>query len=373
MVLQARRRLPGRDLVLVADRGFSALAFLDAMRRGGVAAIPRPAPGAALHEPAPPRPGRPAQAAPPRPPRPGRPAQAAPPRPPRPGRPAQAAPPRPPRPAWARSAALARRARVCPLCETSSRPSMPAGKACGWRAGHGAGERAIEIASATAVRRHAGLPVVPIRRGRIRDPERRFAPPARLGTDPARDPAQIVAWAVAALVRRAHLPGGARASGRRDAAAVVRQGHRAHDAVPARPVLRGGAPGGSPPRPRAATGRGHGVVRQGSAYLQRRPGRRAPGDLARAGFGDVRAPKAPNETSPQPAGAMGPRPPPRRLNGRSRAERPGARRRGGGPGSGAGAPPGRVAAVGPLPGPDAACAIGYGGPEARERARGGRP
>ena len=55
--------------------------------------------------------------------------------------------------------------------------------------------------------------------------------------------------------------------------------------------------------------------------LSRRPGRRAPGDLARAGLGDARVPRAPNETPPQPAGALGPRPPPRRLNGQSRAER----------------------------------------------------
>ena len=56
MALQARRWLPDRDLVLVADSGFSALLFLDAMRRGGVTAITRPAPDAALYEPAPPRP-----------------------------------------------------------------------------------------------------------------------------------------------------------------------------------------------------------------------------------------------------------------------------------------------------------------------------
>src|SRR3954451_10161217 len=34
LALQARRWLPGRDLVLVGDRGFSALLFHDAMRRG---------------------------------------------------------------------------------------------------------------------------------------------------------------------------------------------------------------------------------------------------------------------------------------------------------------------------------------------------
>jgi hypothetical protein len=63
----------------------------------------------------------------------------------------------------------------------------------GW---YGAGERTIEITSATAVWRHGGLPVVPIRWVLIRDPENRFAPQARLSTDPLRDPAQIVGWFV---------------------------------------------------------------------------------------------------------------------------------------------------------------------------------
>ena len=45
----------GRDLVLVGDSGFSALLFLDAMRRGGVTAITRLRLDAALYEPAPPR------------------------------------------------------------------------------------------------------------------------------------------------------------------------------------------------------------------------------------------------------------------------------------------------------------------------------
>jgi hypothetical protein len=55
LALQVRRWLPGRDLVLVGDSGFSALLFLDAMRRGGVTAITRLRLDAALYEPAPPR------------------------------------------------------------------------------------------------------------------------------------------------------------------------------------------------------------------------------------------------------------------------------------------------------------------------------
>src|SRR3954463_5602815 len=41
LALQARRWLPGRDLVLVGDGGFSALLFLDAMRRARITAITR--------------------------------------------------------------------------------------------------------------------------------------------------------------------------------------------------------------------------------------------------------------------------------------------------------------------------------------------
>ena len=53
---QARRWLPERDLVLVGDTSFSALAFLDALRRSGVTTITRLRLDAALYEPAPARP-----------------------------------------------------------------------------------------------------------------------------------------------------------------------------------------------------------------------------------------------------------------------------------------------------------------------------
>ena len=153
MVLQARRWLPGRDLVLVADNGFSALLFLDAMRRGNVTAITRLRLDAALYEPAPPRPpgtiGR-------------------------------------PRKKGARLPTL----RDVLAAESTSWRSV---RVAGW---YGASERRIEIASATAVWRHAGLPIVPIRWVLIRDPESRFAPQALLCTDLARDPAQFVAWFV---------------------------------------------------------------------------------------------------------------------------------------------------------------------------------
>jgi len=55
LVLQARRWLPGRELVVVADSGFAALEFLAATSRHGVACITRLRLDAALYDPAPPR------------------------------------------------------------------------------------------------------------------------------------------------------------------------------------------------------------------------------------------------------------------------------------------------------------------------------
>jgi hypothetical protein len=153
LALQARRWLPGRDVVLVTDSGFSALLFLDAMRRGGVAAITRLRFDAALYDPAPPRlPGTI-------------------------GRP------------------RTKGARLPTLSNVLADKTTPwqAVVVPGW---YGAGERVIEIASSTAVWRHGGLPVVPIRWVLIRDPEHRFTPQALLCTDLAREPGQIVAWFV---------------------------------------------------------------------------------------------------------------------------------------------------------------------------------
>jgi hypothetical protein len=143
----------GGDLVLVGDSGFCALLFLDAMRRGGITAITRLRLDAALYEPAPPRmPGTIGR----------------------------------PRTKGARLPTLSEI-----LVEESTRWQVII--VPGW---YGAGERTIEIASATAVWRHGGLPVLPIRWVLIRDPEHRFTPQALLCTDLARDPAQIVAWFV---------------------------------------------------------------------------------------------------------------------------------------------------------------------------------
>jgi hypothetical protein len=61
---------------------------------------------------------------------------------------------------------------------------------------YGEGPRTVEIASATAVWYHGGLPPVPIRWVLIRDPAGTFDPHALLCTDLAADPAQVLAWFV---------------------------------------------------------------------------------------------------------------------------------------------------------------------------------
>ena len=153
LALQARRWLPGRDLVLVGDGGFSALKFLDAMRRARITAITRLRLDAALYDPAPPRPpgtiGR-------------------------------------PRTKGARLPTLA----MTLLAEDTPWRTVVVP---GW---YGSARRGIEVASGTAVWRHGGMPVVPIRWVLVRDPTQRFEPQALLCTDLACDPTQIVSWFV---------------------------------------------------------------------------------------------------------------------------------------------------------------------------------
>jgi hypothetical protein len=153
LVLQAHRWMPGRQVVLVTDSGFSALEFLAALRRQGVTCVTRLRLDAALYQPAPPR---------------------------RPG-------------------AVGR-----PLAKGTRLPTLAkvlADKATGWQrvtvsGWYGEGDRVVEICSDTAVWRHAGLPVVPIRWVLLRDPYRRFDPQALLCTDPSQEPLQIARWFV---------------------------------------------------------------------------------------------------------------------------------------------------------------------------------
>ncbi|HET9593324.1 MAG TPA: transposase [Solirubrobacterales bacterium] len=153
VALQARRWLPGREVVLVGDNSFAALDLLAALVRHGLICVTRLRLDAALYEPAPPR------------------------------RPGTVGRPR------TKGARLPNLSAV--LADAGTRWAEIA--VPGW---YGEGERVVEVCSGTAVWRHAGSPVVPIRWVLLRDPRGRFDPQALLCTDPARDPLQIVRWFV---------------------------------------------------------------------------------------------------------------------------------------------------------------------------------
>lgn len=153
LVLQARRWMPDRQIVLVADSGFAALGLLDTLVRQGVTGITRLRLDAALYEPAPPRlPGAI-------------------------GRP------------------RTKGARLPILADVLAAPTTPWQRVTvpGW---YGEGDRTVELHSGTAVWRHGGLPIVPIRWVLLRDPHRRFDPQALLCTDLTQEPLQIVRWFV---------------------------------------------------------------------------------------------------------------------------------------------------------------------------------
>ncbi len=154
MILQVRRWLPGRRLVIVADANYAVLELLDICRRlaNPVVMITRLRLDAALYDPAPPR---------------------------KPGAKGR------PRKKGKRQPTLA--ARVVDPTTVWQRCEV------GW---YGGGTRAVELASATAVWYHNGLPPVPIRWVLIRDPMGQFEAQALLCTDLEVTPEQIVAWFV---------------------------------------------------------------------------------------------------------------------------------------------------------------------------------
>ena len=139
--------------MVVADSAFAALELLDAVSRHRVAFITRLRLDAALYEPAPPRlPGTV-------------------------GRPRT------------KGKRLANLSDVLTDPATVWQPvTVP-----GW---YGGGERTVEVSTNTAVWRHGGMPVVPIRWVLIRDPLGKFDPQALLCTDPAQDPVQVLRWFV---------------------------------------------------------------------------------------------------------------------------------------------------------------------------------
>jgi hypothetical protein len=150
-----RRWWPERAIVAVADSGYAALEFLAACRawRNPVAVVTRLRLDAALYTPAPPR--RAGQK----------------------GRPRVKG-----RRLPTLAAAAADRTTVWTRVTVAR-----------W---YGAGERAVEVVTDTAVWYHTGLPPVPIRWVLIRDPQGKFATQALLCTDLAAAPEQILGWFV---------------------------------------------------------------------------------------------------------------------------------------------------------------------------------
>ena len=155
MMLQLRRWLPDRPLVLVVDSGYAALDFLGALanRRQPITCITRLRLDAQLYAPAAPR--YPGQI----------------------GR---------PRRKGARLPSL--RQRVTDPQTRWRRITVPH-----W---YSTGPRAIQVATGTAVWYRVALPVVPLRWVLIRDPQQPFRTQALLCTDREVAPAQIVQWFV---------------------------------------------------------------------------------------------------------------------------------------------------------------------------------
>ena len=155
MVLQLRRWLPERSLVLVVDSGYAALDFLGCLtnQRRPITCITRLRLDAQLYAPAPPR--RKGQI----------------------GR---------PRRKGVRLPSLQQR--VTDRKTVWHRITVPH-----W---YSEGPRTIQVATGTAVWYRVGLPVVPIRWILIRDPQQQFRPQALLSTNLQLAPAQAVQWFV---------------------------------------------------------------------------------------------------------------------------------------------------------------------------------
>ena len=155
LLLQLRRWLPDRALVVVADSGYAAIELLARCARLArpIAVVTRLRLDAALYEPAPPR------------------------------QPRQNGRPR------------LKGARLPTLAVRTADPTTAWGTVtvANW---YGEGARTVEVASATAVWYHAGLPPLPIRWVLVRDPHGQFATQALLCTDLTTEPAQVLAWFV---------------------------------------------------------------------------------------------------------------------------------------------------------------------------------
>ncbi|WP_229505441.1 IS701 family transposase [Massilia mucilaginosa] len=150
LLLMIRRWLPERPIVVVADSSFAALELLDAVRHK-LCIVTRLRLDAALYDPAPERaPGARGR----------------------------------PRRKGARQPTLKERA----TCEATHWRSVTLSQ---W---YGQGDKAVEIATGTAVWYSSGLPTIPLRWILVRDPQRKLDPQAFLCTDEAAEPEQILAW-----------------------------------------------------------------------------------------------------------------------------------------------------------------------------------
>jgi hypothetical protein len=135
LVVQARRWLPGRGIIVVGDSGFAALELLFALAHHKVTGITRLRLDAALYDPAPLRlPGT-------------------------------------------NGRLRTKGARLPNLSEVlrGTQTRWQCLVVRGWY-GEGEGEREVEICTATAVWCHGEMPIVPIRWVLVRDPQQRFTP-----------------------------------------------------------------------------------------------------------------------------------------------------------------------------------------------------
>jgi len=152
MILQIRRWLPERQLVVVGDSSFAALELLAAVRPFATM-VTRLRLDAALYKPAPPR------------------------------RIGQLGRPR-------------KKGERLPTLEavlSDSRTTWQRVEATWW---YGKAAKRLEVTTGTAVWYHAGMPVVPLRWVLVRDPEGDLDPKAFLCTDPDADPTDVLRWFV---------------------------------------------------------------------------------------------------------------------------------------------------------------------------------
>ena len=152
MIIQLRRWLPGRKLVVVGDSSFAAIELL-AAASAHVMMVTRLRLDAALYAPAPPR------------------------RPGQPGRPRK------------------KGMRLPKLEAALGAPSTEwqQVEATWW---YGRKAKRLDVATGTAVWYHPGMPVVPLRWVLVRDPEGDLDPKAFLCTDQATNPIDILQWFV---------------------------------------------------------------------------------------------------------------------------------------------------------------------------------